>query len=515
MAVAAVTTKTAVSTPPPAMPKTAGKKPPAGNGAKRATGSASVIPGGLPGDVDFWDWLTQFSADEWQNIIAYLWRAAPIIDRRAAGKATHVKKYATRFDLERIMQEEGSGQYRIDLCRTDPATTIQRRIAQHYFTILNLDYPPRLPHGDWLKDPDNAMWAWAEAALKKRANEAAAAAADPAVTGPTPAADPNTMFNTVLNGIRSLRGEQGDNSEIASTVLQIVQANQSQMVALMDPVKQLETLQTLLAAIRPDDTGAAAAAAASNNLIVDVLREDLRETRKELREMRAQQHNATPAPSFVETLLADIPKLQQVASALGFSRRAGSADAGPDWGSVAVQVIDKLADHVPAMIDLWRASKETPGTIGAGNWNLNRTAQPQTTTAPAPNVTTQPAAASTAATAAAGPELSEEERTRLQTILVKYGKLIEAVAPFLVDQYRAGLTGYDFRDWFKSRHGALVWNALKTEVGAEQLCALAQQHPHLKAALAPPERLLAFLQDFFTEDGEERSDDEPTAGATE
>ena len=480
--------------PPPAPPDNAPQ--PVAAPTKRAAngrhiygaGAAAITSWKQPAGVEFWDWLSEFTNDEWQSLIAYLWRTAPITDRRFAGKASHIRKYAVRFDLERIMLDEGSGGYRIDLVQIDPGTGKQQRIAQHFFNIMNMSYPPRVPLGDWTIDPENEMYKWAEPALRARDAQTEAEQGD----GPAAAPgymDPNAMFNTVLNGMRTLRGEHSDNSALASQILQMVQNNQTQMMALNDPVKQLETLKTLLAAVAPP-------ASTGESILVSILRDELKATREEMKELR----NKPQSPGILEELIDKAPRLRELGNLLGLNRRGNGAGDGTNWGEVAVQVVDKLTNAIPYAFDIFKNRQNTPP--GQAGFELAPRPQYQPPVQQAPPQAADDGTQQTPAPAAASAE-EEETRRRLQGHLNKYQQLITAVAPFLIDQYKSGLTGYDFRDWFISRHGILNWTGLKDEVGAGDLTALAQLHPHLKVALAPPEKLFAFLTDLFTEPGQE------------
>jgi hypothetical protein len=482
----------APKTPPPAPPETAPQPVAA---AKRAngrhiygTGPAAPKTTGPPADVDFWDWLSEFTNDQWQHLIAYLWRYAPITDRRANGKPTSIRKYGVRFDLERIMLDEGSGGYRVDLVQIDPASGAQKRIAQHYFSIMNMSYPPRIPLGEWTDDPENEMYKWAEPAL--RARDAEAEQGNEAGAPPPGYMDPNAMFNTVLNGMRTLRGEHSDNSALASQILQMVQSNQAQMMALNDPVKQLETLRTLLATLTPP-------ANASESMLVTILRDELKATREEMKELR----NKPQSPGILEELIEKAPRLKELGNLLGLNRRGNGGD-GTNWGEVAIQVVDKLSNAIPYAFDMFKNRQNTPP--GQAGFELAPRPQYQPPVQQAPPAAPQDADATQRPPAPAAASTEEEEtRRRLQGHLNKYQQLITAVAPFLIDQYKSGLTGYDFRDWFISRHGILNWTGLRDEVGAGDLTALAQLHPHLKVALAPPEKLFAFLTEVFTEPGQE------------
>src|ERR1700688_61489 len=119
--------------------------------------------------ADFWTDLANLTDDDWSRHIAYLYRLAPSIDRRSSGRPSNLRKYVTRFDLDDVMHEHGSGAYRVDLTRVDPTSGKSFRIAQHKFDIMNMDHPPRVPPGDWVDDPANAAWKWAVPAIEAAA----------------------------------------------------------------------------------------------------------------------------------------------------------------------------------------------------------------------------------------------------------------------------------------------------------------------------------------------------------
>jgi len=102
-----------------------------------------------------------------------------------------------------------------------------------------------------------------------------------------------------------------------------------------------------------------------------------------------------------------------------------------------------------------------------------------------------------------GANLSLAEQAQLAQQLAKYGQLIQQCIPFLVDQYRAGLTGYDFRDWFISRHGMNWWASMRTDLKAEGLLLAAKYDPALWAALQPEEVARKFFVEMFTAQGDE------------
>jgi hypothetical protein len=356
------------------------------------------------------------------------------------------------------------------------------------------------------------MWSWAAPLLKAKRDELEAATAGPAAAS-VAAQETTSLFDTILNGVQALRGDNDGNGQIAAAVMQMAQANQERMMDLMDPSKQMATIEAMIARFAPKQDNSMA-------LIVDLLREDLKAARAEMRELRAAA--AQPRPDLISQLIENAPKLKEVAAFLGFGGK-GSA-SGTDWGQVISQSVDKFADNVPIIVEAWKWNKATgqqqngtqqqpwrPGVV---------TDQPAQVAAPSTATTAGPTGTATPPPAAAE-NATEEERIaaakkKMAFAESKYGALIKAVSAHLVDMFRAGMTGYDFRDWFIDRQGRNNWVAVRDEVGAETLTQLAMAHPLLRAALQPPEKLYGFLMECFTNPGEENADRlTPATGPTD
>jgi hypothetical protein len=96
--------------------------------------------------------------------------------------------------------------------------------------------------------------------------------------------------------------------------------------------------------------------------------------------------------------------------------------------------------------------------------------------------------------------------------IAKYGTLIQQCIPFLVDHFRAGMSGYDFRDWFISRHGMNWWASMRNDLKAEGLLAAAKYDPQLWSQLQPEETAQQFFAEFFTEQGDEDIPDSDITG---
>lgn len=450
--------------PPPAIPKrkangrTAPQAPPSEDDSSFLPPSIHKLAEG----EDFWEYLSRFSSDQWSNLIGYLWRVAPIHDRKFAGKPTAIGKYAKSFDVETVKVDHGSGGYRIDLCYIRPDGGGSKRIAQWYFQIMDMQHPPMLPNGEWLNDPQNADWKWAQPKI----------AARDAVTPPdSHQQDAASLFQTVLAGVQSIQGDRPDNNQMAVAVLDMVSRNQDAMMALNDPGRQLSTLQQLIALAKTHDNGDGAK---PYEMIISLLRDDLKATRQEVAQLRA---DTAGRKDLLVEVLENLPRIKEAAQSLGFGRSAGTA--GTDWGMVITTAVDKLSNHVPGILDAITRKNQQPRRV----------------------------AANTQATQA---EPQEEPMSQHQEILTKWQATIEQAAPFLIDHFRAELGGTEFQNWFTSRFGSLAWGTLRDDLaagapGAEPvpdraaavLTELAMAHPHLRTVLQPREQLLLFLKDFF------------------
>jgi len=423
-------------------------------------------------DEDFFDWLTQFTTDDWQFMMGYLYRTAPTIDRRAAGRPSNIRKYSVPFDQDTVMHDEGSGGYRLDLCRRDPSTGRSTRIAQHYFQIMNLDYPPRVPAGDWIEQPENDVWKWA-------APKIAAAAQMAAIFPQGAPADPNKVFDTVLAGVERLRGAGNSGGDsVAAAAITALSAMTTKMM---------------------EQHGNKPTEDSASKVMLDFLKDELRETRKEMRELRESRKTEEKPKGILDQLRDLMPVVGELKTFFGLK---GGGTAVTNWGDVVTEVIDKLSENAPLIYDMVKG--RGGDGAAAAQWRLDppnrkKAAEPAAETA-APGAAP---AADPAATGEGDGQMPEDEKKKYQGILSKWGQLITNVAPFLVDHFRANLTGYEFRDWFISRQGVNNYSAFRLDVTAVDLCELAQLHATLRAMLQPKDKLLVFLTEFMTEPGNE------------
>ena len=433
---------------------------------------------------EFFTQLAEFTTDDWQYLIAYLYRTAPTIDRRSNGRAINLRKYVDYFDTDRILREHGSGGYRIDLNRRNPVTGKCPRIGQVFIDLLDMDYPPRVPIGDWIDEPENNIWKWAKPSLE-------AATVSGHFPGQGEQIDPNKVFDTVLSGVERLsnRGNSGDGVAAAT-------------------IKQFGDMVTTLLA-RP--------AAAPDTSMITFLQNEVAASRAESRELRqlimTQQNQKQPG--ILEQLKEIVPVVKDAMGVLGINRGAGGRPVETNCGDVANKVVEGLNDNLPILYEMFRSREANAAGSGiAGGFRLGaaKKAEPATAAAAAPQQTQSQPINEQASDPVKQQEaaLADETRKRYQAILGKWGKLIDSCGVFIMDYYRRNKTGYELRDWFIEVHGMNNYGAFRADVSADDLAGLTQLHSLLQPVFQPPDKVLVFMTEFLTLPG-----DEPAGTVTE
>ena len=111
--------------------------------------------------IGFFARLQKFQGAEWEKLKIYLYRLAPITDRTAGGNPVKfLTIYREAIDEEMVLKEWGSGRYR---CLLNQAKEKGEAIPidRVEFEIENINFPPKVPPGEWVDDPRNRRWAWA------------------------------------------------------------------------------------------------------------------------------------------------------------------------------------------------------------------------------------------------------------------------------------------------------------------------------------------------------------------
>jgi hypothetical protein len=230
------------------------------------------------------------------------------------------------------------------------------------------------------------------------------------------------------------------------------------------------------ASLTPKDTG-------ETSQLLKMLLEDRKQDREEMSKLRdkimAPPPPLPPQKSIIEQFIEIRPQIKELVDA--FATKAGKVDV---WASLAEKGIEQLPD----LIELGRDfMKKDHAPAVQQQRTIETAAAPQST----------PPTAET-------PEA--DARKYVDGMWKKWQGRLLGIASRLVEDFKTQDNGYYFRDWFLEMYGKLQWADLKRDIPPELLTNMYHAHPQLKLELAPPERLTAFLVQFFTLPGEEEAD---------
>lgn len=425
------------------------------------------------------EYLAGFTPDHWQWLIGYLYRTSPKIDLKAAGKPTNIAKIAEPIDMEWIKKKFGSGGYRLDLCYIEPGTRKQTRIAQEYFVVQDIAFPPAVPYGDWVTWPENQNWNWG---AKPPASEPANPVAQ--------AREHTGLLRDAMDLAKELKG--GDGSAAMTDILR-------------------EELREVRADLREARTQAPVA---KDDKFEKLLLEELRESRREARELRMEvlrmqtQAPAAIAPrSDVDQMIETGEKMGKLAETFGFRRGKGGSPAEPQQskedmlmalGTKVLETIGPSINMATAYFFQTRARQQQQQQTADNN---GVTAMPNQ----------QPSGPIVDATAAAAiPAQPQDRYQAMMAFLTENEKKIRQIAPHLLDKFTSGETGFEFRDWFIDRHGFTTWTEFKNKLGPEGITDVLSQNSFF-ADMQPREKVIAWFVEVFT-DPKEDEHHKPAAG---
>ena len=93
----------------------------------------------------------------------------------------------------------------------------------------------------------------------------------------------------------------------------------------------------------------------------------------------------------------------------------------------------------------------------------------------------------------------------IQKISDQFGALFDMAAPFLVDHFKKGFSGMEFRQWFTETYGTYTYDSIRamskeTIIGVIELRKMqAPQHvAEQLVQLQPPEDVAEFVEEFLS-----------------
>ncbi len=271
--------------------------------------------------LTFFERLATITQKEWEDDRAKikLYRLAPIINRLMSSEHKFVSIYNEPITEERLKVDHGSGRYRLYLNYRAPGQK-DVEIDRVELDILDQNFPPKVPPGEWMDDNKNRQWAWAK--------PPGAPGFHTNGTAPAPAAgpvDPLAAFGTFMDiqdriESRTQPAAQPAPSAANDLLTQLRLLKEVTQPAPAAPAENPLTLAIQLMTVMNQQR--------AENPIVDMMRAELQAVREELKEARK-----TPPPaqkSFMDQLMemATDDKLDKVKRVMGIFGGGAGEGAG-------------------------------------------------------------------------------------------------------------------------------------------------------------------------------------------
>jgi hypothetical protein len=458
---------------------------------------------GNPNAGSNWEYIDSIADEQWKQLTCYVYRTAPVVDRQAAGKEISIDKLGQRFDMKEIINRHGSGRYKFILSYAPPSGGQWIRVRQFYETILDLNKPPRVALGEWIENPANKDWEWAEPLLRAEAVEREQTAAEKIAGKSQPQQNAVEQLSDTIDLAQKLVPK--DNT--SALLLELLKMN--------DPSKHIALAKEFAALNNP-----APREDGSMALLMKFLVDEL----KEMRAARA----STPDP--LETATKLLTGAKDLFGTLGMGAPAAAA-AKSDTTSVIVstvgdilgRTVDKLGEYAPNIMALVSHLKDRDLQIAEIRarqgmnpdrpWEFqgSRTAPATRTinTQPQPTgpIITPPPAAQTAPVNAPPPAAPVMTP---QLLFQKYNALLNAHFMTLIDKFK-NETGFSMQDHLLDREGRNTFNQFREDATVDLLMGLVASNGQLKTIFTPPEKARQFFEELLSEPppaGEAEDDDD-------
>lgn len=446
--------------------------------------------------VDFFDYMKSFPPEDWREILnVYLFRTAPITDRVKTGNFKYIQKYFQPPTQEQVMKEFGSGGYKMMFNWYNATSRKTTLIREGNFDIENMDFPPKVPLGEWIDDERNKQWLWAKPALA--AQQATAYATTGMGAGMNPATNINDMLKTALDFAKQARPDADE-----KTLIKMVMEDMRERVkeAKGNPSETVALVKSLAEMMK----GGAAAGGGGDPVMAAII--------KSMGDQNATLLAAAlKQPSFAERM-QELKLMKEVFAPERSNddepryRERGTTgwDVARDLGSEALRVLGTVGQIFLARM----GAPPPPGTPGTPG--------------------TPAAAADAGTTVQAVPQgemTADQQRDMIKRIAYQWGHVFDSVAPMLVDKFH-NADGYAFREWVIKEYGEATYRSLRafspqTILGVLEVRKHEAPDQTVKARLAelmPPEDVAAFIEEFLSDDDPEEipdGDAEPEPAAAQ
>jgi len=428
--------------------------------------------------VEFFDWLKTFPEVDWkERLIMYLFRRFPMTDRKLTGNDTHLMKYVKPVDAQEILENFGSGEYRLQLNQWDSVTRKTTTIANFIWRMVNMDYPPKIPLGEWLDDPKNKEWAWAKPRLQAQLDaEIKAAGMQPAGA----VGEAASMFKAAVDAVKQLRPDKSpeEQTSLAHMIIQTLEKtldkNSSSQAGMLDVVDKI------ISAVKPSGEGSAS--------IITLVTGQLTAIQTELAAERAFNRDLLQKLSEPKTQSSLKDQLLEMKDIFSLIRGGGAAKAGGlDWAEVVRDVGTEVIKTVQTGFQAYMVKK-------ASEQGKRVTVDRKSSDSPGRS----------RAITATNPE--QEQMDMLEAINNQFGPMFDDIAPFLVDHFRKGFSGMVFREWFREENGEKLYRMVRgfspeTITGIIEIRKRVAE-PRIQSMLQelqPTDAVVQFVQEFLSD----------------
>ena len=399
------------------------------------------------------DWGTRYKIK--------VYRLAPIIDRLRGSENKYICIYEEPITEEKIKHDHGSGRYRLYLSCKSPANKEEKEVDRIEFDILDMNFPPKVPPGEWVEDARNKPWAWAK---PKMPGEEAAAAA--------------TASGNMLEAVQVL-GDLQDRAE--ERARDRIEAGRPQS---WDPAAQL----TAVANVARDM--ATALKATPENPVPQFLADQLNALRADVTAARAR------SDALMDKLLERATAPPQQNGGMGAIRElvSGIKDLLPEIKGLFPQTDEAIAGRVArSHMGPWQEFFQPvlPGLVNAIAPILPALAQRLSGSEPAPNGMPRPSLSLPIA-APGQPARMQPSEPNLDAMLLN-----------ALGNERSGA---DFADSILTLYGPLLYRQV-CSLGEAGMLAMLQQRPVWAQLGALQSKMPQFIHEFVTY-GEEGGPDE-------
>lgn len=458
--------------------------------------------------LGFWQTVSEVSDAEWERTVMYLYRWLPFYDMTKGGiEPKYVCLYTSAITIDEIKRQHGSGRYNLKINRRDQNQKSDKTIKQIVFDILDPEFPPNLPPGDWQNDARNKKWVWS-----KETQGAPSAGAHQAAGSGFSAKDIRDFIE-----MGNKRGGTGLEAEVVKILPALLeQRNAPQQNSMDDLVK----LATVIKAIMPTP----AAPPAPDNTMINFLQKQIEgmearmlQTQKDFMELLKQKSEPAKQPDMIESMDKIVGLVSKVADARDALGVGGAASRMNGWQEVASNVGTELIKAVgPALPFMLRP--QPVRTAPAAARPLAPGTQPNSSV-------TQPNQQQPAPPAAAPPAPpSEEETETMDAAMILATQMMNlGIAGPLLTYFNDGESGLRFAMWIADGHGAMPLNLIKGQGKEVVLRAITDHMPDLYAQLRPNwAKFDSFVDSFLTwtpdavlpeEEDEDEEEDEITVTA--